>query len=157
MARFAASAFRALVKHLSGSSAPDTGKSRPVPRPGRAQIGYAPTPGDTADPGEIVWAWVPYEEDPSRGKDRPVLVIGTEGSSLLSLMLTSRDRNNGTSRDAGYLDIGTGSWDRQGRPSEVNLRRLIRLDPAEVRRIGAVLDRPVFDRVIAAWEQSAGG
>ena len=27
------------------------------------------------DPGEIVWAWVPYEEDHTQGKDRPVLVV----------------------------------------------------------------------------------
>ncbi len=40
---------------------------------------YAPKANGKPDPGEVVWAWVPYEEDPSQGKDRPVLVIGTEG------------------------------------------------------------------------------
>ena len=63
---------------------------------------YAPRRDDHPDPGEVVWAWVPYEEDLSQGKDRPVLVIaeeqasagGSDGSGevLIALMLTSRDR-----------------------------------------------------------------
>ena len=28
-----------------------------------------------ADPGEVVWGWVPYEDDPAQGKDRPVLLL----------------------------------------------------------------------------------
>ena len=34
-----------------------------------------------ADPGEVVWAWVPFEDDPGQGKDRPVLVIARDGST----------------------------------------------------------------------------
>jgi hypothetical protein len=26
-----------------------------------------------------VWTWVAYEDDPARGKDRPVLVVGAGG------------------------------------------------------------------------------
>ena len=37
---------------------------------------YAPEIDGEPDPGEVVWAWVPYEDDPSQGKDRPVLVLG---------------------------------------------------------------------------------
>ena len=33
---------------------------------------YAPKPDGRPDPGEVVWAWVPYEDDSSQGKDRPV-------------------------------------------------------------------------------------
>ncbi|WP_323958497.1 type II toxin-antitoxin system PemK/MazF family toxin [Arthrobacter sp. JZ12] len=120
------------------------------------EYGYAPSPGATADPGEIVWTWVPYEEDPSQGKDRPVLIVGRDGSSLLALMLTSRDRNNESSRHSGYIDIGSGPWDRKGRPSEVNLERIIRIQPNDVRRIGATLDRPTFDRVISNLDDAAG-
>ena len=40
------------------------------------RIAYTPDMDGDADPGEVVWAWVPYEEDPNRGKDRPVVVIG---------------------------------------------------------------------------------
>src|SRR5690606_28866634 len=51
-------------------------RARVVTRPparGRRLV-YAPELDGRADPGEIVWAWVPYEDDPRRGKDRPVLV-----------------------------------------------------------------------------------
>jgi hypothetical protein len=97
---------------------------------------------------------VSYEDDPAQGKDRPVVVLGRENAMLLALMLTSKDhdREAATEARAGrhWLDIGTGAWDRQGRPSEVRLDRLLRLDPSSVRREGAALDRARFDRVVAA-------
>ena len=37
---------------------------------------YEPEADGQPDPGEVVWGWVPFEEDPSQGKDRPVLLIG---------------------------------------------------------------------------------
>ena len=46
-----------------------TGVVRPV---------YAPDPDGDPDPGEIVWTWVPFEDDPSQGKDRPVLVVARQ-------------------------------------------------------------------------------
>ena len=116
---------------------------------------YDPQPGNTADPGEIVWTWVPYDDDPKQGKDRPVLIIGRDGSTLLALGLTSRDRNNAESRHEGYVDIGSGSWDSRGRPSEVYLERLLRIDPRDVRRIGATLDRPLFDSVMSRLERAS--
>ena len=48
------------------------------------------------------------------------------------------------------MDIGTGAWDAQRRPSEVRLNRLLRLDPAGVRREGAALPKDVFDAVLEA-------
>ena len=39
---------------------------------------YAPEIDGEPDPGEVVWAWVPYEDDPSQGKDRPVLVLAPD-------------------------------------------------------------------------------
>ena len=38
---------------------------------------YAPEIDGEPDPGEVVWAWVPYEDDPTQGKDRPVLLLDT--------------------------------------------------------------------------------
>ena len=108
---------------------------------------YAPKPDGAPDPGEVVWAWVPYEDDPSQGKDRPVLLIGRSGSSLLGLMLTTRDRNNSRESDPDYIDIGSGAWDSKGRPSEVKLDRILTLEPSAIRRQGAVVDREVFNRV----------
>jgi hypothetical protein len=115
---------------------------------------YAPEADGQADPGEVVWAWVPYEEDASQGKDRPVLVIGTDGDQLLALALTSRDHDLDAAQESRdgreWMDIGTGPWDSQGRPSEVRLDRLLRLDRAGVRREGAALPRDVFEAVLAA-------
>jgi hypothetical protein len=115
---------------------------------------YAPAPDGRADPGEVVWAWVPYEEDPTQGKDRPVLVIGEEQGELLALGLTSKDhdRDEEQERRAGriWMDVGTGAWDSQHRPSEVRLNRLLRLDPTSVRREGAALPEDVFDAVVTA-------
>ena len=129
---------------------------RPRLRPGRRSrsIGYTPSADGSPDPGEVVWAWVPYEDDPSQGKDRPVLVIGEEDGQLLALQLTSRDhdRDEDKERRAGreWMDIGSGAWDSRGRASEVRLTRLLHLDPAAVRREGAALPRPVFDAVVEA-------
>ncbi|WP_026533040.1 type II toxin-antitoxin system PemK/MazF family toxin [Arthrobacter sp. H41] len=137
--RLVASAGKLLRRTVPGS------RKTPIPR-----ISYSPSLDGKPDPGEIVWTWVPYEEDASQGKDRPVLLIGRNGPRLLGLMLTTRDRNNASTSDDRYLDIGAGPWDPQGRPSEVKLDRIILIDPAGVRRIGALLPRARFDRVAAA-------
>ncbi|WP_062378550.1 type II toxin-antitoxin system PemK/MazF family toxin [Demequina pelophila] len=118
---------------------------------GTPRVEYRPDLDGDPDPGEIVWTWVPFEEDHSQGKDRPVLLVGRDGRWLLGLMLTSKDHDADAADEARWgrrwMDIGTGPWDRQGRPSEVRLDRIIRVDPDKVRREGAILDRRVFDRV----------
>jgi hypothetical protein len=114
---------------------------------GAGTISYSPEADGSPDPGEIVWTWVPYQEDYSQGKDRPVLVIGNHRGRLLALMMTSRDRNNARSRDEDYVDIGSGAWDVRGRPSEIKLDRVLQLDPGAVRREGAVLPRATFEKV----------
>ena len=115
---------------------------------------YAPSANGVADPGEVVWAWVPFEEDNSQGKDRPVLVVAVRGRHLLALMLTSKDHDLDTGKEARHgriwLDVGTGDWDRRGRPSEVRIDRVLQLEPSAVRREGARLDRRRFDQVAAA-------
>ncbi|WP_404291442.1 type II toxin-antitoxin system PemK/MazF family toxin [Glutamicibacter arilaitensis] len=117
---------------------------------GTVHYEYNPSLDGEADPGEVVWGWVPYEEDPSQGKDRPVLIIGRDGNWLLGLMLTSKDKNNDGRSNPDYLDIGTGSWDRERRPSEVKLDRIIRLAQSAVRREGAILDEQRFRNVVNA-------
>lgn len=118
------------------------------------RVEYAPHPDGLPDPGEVVWTWVPFEEDPAQGKDRPVLIIGRDGPLLLGLMLTSKDHDRDVAAQAQHgrhwLDIGTGAWDGQRRPSEVRLDRILRLRSDEVRREGAALSREVFDRVAQA-------
>ena len=117
-----------------------TGALRPAARPARTtlpdhrgtvRLQYAPALDGDADPGEIVWAWVPFEDDPSQGKDRPVLVIGREADDLLGLMLTSKDHSRDAALEARrgrvWMDIGAGAWDSRRRPSEVRLDRVLRL------------------------------
>ncbi len=138
----------------SGGAAPDQTHDYPGDFDGVVITRYAPKLDGDADPGEIVWTWVPYEEDYTQGKDRPVLIVGHDGPWLLGLMLTSKDHDRDTARQARlgrrWLDIGAGPWDRQGRESEIRLDRVIRVDATRVRREGAIIDRTTFDQVASA-------
>ena len=122
---------------------------------------YDPHPDGRPDPGEIVWTWVPYEDDPEQGKDRPVLVVAREGDELVGLMMTSKDHDRDEAQEARagrfWHDLGSGPWDSRGRPSEVRVNRFLRIDPETVRREGAVLDRARFEAVVEAAAPHAGG
>jgi hypothetical protein len=118
---------------------------RSTPTSDRARtIVYAPDLDGAADPGEIVWAWVPFEEDDRRGKDRPLLVVGRQGGELLGLMLSSQHKREG---DPDWVAIGSGEWDREGRESFIRLDRVLEVGEHDIRREGAVLDPARFDRV----------
>ena len=117
---------------------------------------YSPSLDGDADPGEIVWTWVPFEEDHSQGKDRPVLLVGRDGEYLLALMMTSKDHNNREHADSNYLDIGSGPWDPQGRASEVKLNRVIRVRPDAMRREGAIMPEDTFRLIQRAWTRHNG-
>ncbi len=114
---------------------------------------YAPQRDGQADPGEIVWTWVPYEDDPAQGKDRPVLVVGRLGRVLVGLMLSSQHERNG---QRNWFALGTGDWDREHRPSFVRLDRVIEVDEDGIRREGAILDRKRFDAVAAHLRSEHG-
>lgn len=150
------------------------GRPAPSPRPARGPATarpdgdytgvvrpqYSPDPDGRADPGEIVWTWVPFEDDPAQGKDRPVLLVGRDGQDLLGLMLTSKDHARDAADEArwgrAWLDIGAGAWDSRRRPSEVRLDRVLRIDPEAVRREGAVMERALFDRVTGSLLEHHG-
>lgn len=117
---------------------------------------YSPSLDGDADPGEIVWTWVPFEEDHSQGKDRPVLLVGRDGEYLLALMMTSKDHNNREHADSNYLDIGSGPWDPQGRASEVKLNRVIRVRSDSMRREGAIMPEDTFRLIERAWTRHNG-
>jgi len=121
---------------------------------GLPTFSYSPDPDGDADPGEVVWAWVPFEEDPAQGKDRPALVLARYETRLVVAQMTSKDHDRDAAQEARWgrfwHDVGTGDWDRQGRPSEVRLDRLLLVEPASVRREGATMKREVFDGVVAA-------
>lgn len=124
-------------------------------------VTYAPVLDGSPDPGEVVWAWVPYEDDPRRGKDRPVLVVGRDGPDLLALTLTSKDHDRDAEDEARFgrywVDIGSGNWDSRHRDSEVRVDTVLRIDPAGVRREGSVLDRARFDAVVAQMRRRRPG
>jgi hypothetical protein len=128
--------------------------AKPGPPRGRHLV-YAPKLDGRADPGEIVWTWVPYEEDRSKGKDRPVLVVGRSGTTLLGLMLSSSAERDGQHN---WYALGTGNWDNEHRPSWVRLDRVLRVKERDIRREGAVLARARFDtlakhlRVHYGWQ-----
>ena len=116
------------------------------------ELVHRPEADSEPDPGEVVWAWVPYDEGDGRGKDRPVLVVGRRGADLVGLMLSSKDHDRDAADEARYgrtwMDVGRGGWDPRGRPSEVRLDRLLLLPPGSTRREGAAIDRAVFDDVV---------
>jgi hypothetical protein len=138
------------LANAAGEAQPAITAGRPVtagsvPTAHRARrVVYAPDLDGRADPGEIVWTWVVYEEDPTRGKDRPVLVVGRDRSTLLGLMLSSQDRHVG---DRDWVGIGAGSWDYESRASWVRLDRVLDVPEEGIRREGAILDRETFEVV----------
>ena len=137
----------AVVSRLRRGTPPPPPARQTVTRsgpPAGRHLVYAPRLDGRADPGEIVWTWVAYEEDPHQGKDRPVLVVGRDRSVLLGLMLSSNAERDGQDN---WFALGSGTWDRDGRPSWVRLDRVLRVPEDGIRREGAVLDRARFDAV----------
>ena len=123
---------------------------------GRVVLDYAPRLDGDPDPGEIVWGWVPYEEDPSVGKDRPMVVIGRVGDSddVVALMLSSHDHDG----DPGWVPLGRGAWDVERRESWVRTDRLFAVPPDGIRKEGAVLAKDRFlDLVTRAAHRGATG
>jgi PemK-like, MazF-like toxin of type II toxin-antitoxin system len=120
---------------------------------GRRSLVYAPQLDGRADPGEIVWTWVAYEDDPSQGKDRPVLVVGRNGSMLQGLMLSSNAERDG---ERHWFSLGPGAWDRAARPSWVRLDRVLTVPERGIRREGAVLDKARFNRVADELRRTYG-
>ncbi|MEQ1872855.1 MAG: type II toxin-antitoxin system PemK/MazF family toxin [Ilumatobacteraceae bacterium] len=112
-------------------------------------IEYSPNLDGDPDPGEVVWTWVPYEDDPSQGKDRPVVIIGRHGKYLAGVPLTSKRHDNEL-----QVPVGTGPWDREGRQSYAKVERVLDVDPNQVRREGAVLSRKHFDNVVEGVRQA---
>lgn len=117
----------------------------PKPKTAAVTIEYSPRIDGDPDPGEVVWTWVPFEEDPTQGKDRPVVIIGRRNGNLVGIPLTTKrdDREP-------QVSVGTGTWDSERRTSYARIWRLLDVDEAKMRREGAILDRARFDAVIDA-------
>lgn len=137
----------ATIKHLERDTGRVERRPRPTARvvPSGVHVEYTPKIDGDPDPGEVVWTWVPFEEDQTLGKDRPVVVIGRRGDVLSGVALTSRHGDGD-----GLVDIGTGEWDSRQRRSYAKVDRLLDIEPADVRREGAILNRRQFDQVVDA-------
>jgi hypothetical protein len=73
--------FSPVVSNKPNTNKPNTNKRSATNEPnkttgayagdftGKAKLQYAPVGDGQPDPGEVVWAWVPFEEDHSQGKD----------------------------------------------------------------------------------------
>lgn len=120
---------------------------------GPVQTSYAPDRDGDPDPGEIVWTWVPYEENDGRGKDRPVLVVAREASgTLLAVQLSSKRHDH----DREWVPIGTGPWDSAGRESWVDVDRVLRVHEDGMRREACALDRGRFQLVVDRLRERYG-
>lgn len=110
---------------------------------------YAPQADSEPDPGEVVWAWVPFEEDPTQGKDRPLAIVGRaveKPGDMVCFLLSSKGRG----ADDEWLPIGAGAWDDEHRESWVNIARPLAVTSEAVRREGGELSREQFDAVVNA-------
>lgn len=116
------------------------------------KFSYQPQYDREADPGEVVWAWVPFEDDPSVGKDRPVLVLAKHRDGFVCAQMTSKDHQDFKETQWGrrWMDIGTGDWDRQRRPSEVRLDRFVFIPAHSVRREGGRVSQAIYSKVVKA-------
>lgn len=123
-------------------------RRRSLPPEGVVTVEYSPRMDGDPDPGEVVWTWVPFEEDPEQGKDRPVVVIGRRGRRLVGVPLTTKSND----REA-QISIGTGDWDPKRRQSYARIWRMLDIDEDRTRREGAVLQRKRFDAVVAAVDE----
>lgn len=109
---------------------------------------YAPEHDGEPDPGEVVWAWVPYDDDPAQGKDRPVVIVGRfDGGDYAGVALTSKIHPE-LQRER--VAVGTGAWDAERRPSYAKVEHVLHVKAATVRREGAALARDRWDAVVAA-------
>ncbi len=154
------SSSRSTTTSSSSSARAASGKGNKVwdvRKHGLPPFQYAPNPDGDADPGEVVWTWVSYEEDPTQGKDRPVVVLARVSQGLVVAQLTSKDHRKDAEQEAHWgrywFPIGTGAWDPQGRPSQVRLDRLLIVSPSDVRREGATVDHSTYNAVCDALRE----
>lgn len=136
---------------MDGEPVPDRGGAYDYDGPVAWE--YRPEIDGEPDPGEIVWSWVAFEDEPSIGKDRPVAVVGRAiDGRLVALMLSSRNHDG----ERGWIAIGSGPWDRDGRDSWLRGDRVLAVAAGAVRREGAILPRSTYESVRTALSGTGG-
>ena len=116
------------------------------------QIEYSPCLDGDPDPGEVVWTWVPYEEDPSAGQGSPG---GDHRPAWRPLGGGAVDVEGSRQRAAGCRR--SRAVGPRGRVSYAKVERLLDVVPEQVRREGAVLERRHFDDVVAGVRRANRG
>ncbi len=136
-----------------GSSGPAGTVEVPPPSRDALRITYSPDPDGSPDAGEILWTWVPYDENDGRGKDRPVLVVARQDDvRVYAVRLTSKAHDG----DRDFLPIGTGEWDSRGRPSWVDVEQIYSVHRDGMRREASALDLDRFVRIADALHRRYG-
>lgn len=111
---------------------------------------YEPSADGDPDPGEIVWTWVPYAENDGRGKDRPVLIIARiDLETTAGCYLSTKEHR-------GFVSVGSGPWDSQGRESFLAPDRVLRVTHDGMRREGNVLPKDLFGPAVVAVMREHG-
>ncbi len=114
---------------------------------------YGPVKNGSPDGGEVVWTWVPYEENDGRGKDRPVLVIGEHSTDrVYAVKMTSKSHSG----DSALISVGSGPWDSQGRESFVDVDQLYSVHSDGARREASALSQQKFEVVAKQLRQRYG-
>ena len=129
-------------------SQPAPGGGAELPPEGTVTVEYSPALDGDPDPGDVVWIWVPYEEDPTQGKDRPLVVIGRRHHTVVGVPLTTKQPDREP-----QIEVGTGDWDPKRRVSYARIWRMMDIDPTQMRREGAIIDRGRFDHIVAAVDK----
>ena len=147
--------FRSRRRSRRGAGSADPGRSGPFateavdPATLRdPRLAYAPHTDGDPDPGEVVWTWVPYEENDGRGKDRPTLVIARETSlTVYAVPLTSSSSPDSATDRADRISIGSGAWDARGRESVADVDRVLRVHHYGMRREATAVPRETYECV----------
>ena len=103
-------------------------------------IFYAPDMDGQAEPGEVVWFYVPATPP----RERSMLVIGRDRHEVLGLLISSNDDH---ADDDAWLPIGSGEWKTTGEPCWVRLDKTLSIPETDLRRRGAIFPPRRFDRV----------
>lgn len=116
-------------------------------------IYYAPDMDGQPEPGEVVWIWAPCDGPDAPLRDRAILVIGHNRTTVLGLLISPNPTH---AEEPHWLDIGAGEWDESGRPCWLRLDRVLEVSQLGIRRQGVTFPRPRFERVATKLRSSYG-
>jgi len=123
--------------------------------------GQSPTarPGRERDwPYPILWAPVPFVEDSTTSKIRPVVMLDSDDHGLTALALFSKSHTSNTTYSMQIDPDSAASFDRRARCSYIEVTRIIHIPwdqiPDNLGRIGALshADQRRLEAALREWE-----